>query len=441
MLLHVRQRGFPAGNMVYLQTFSAGHKGFHVEQTLTPHTPAALADALADAATLMQPITPYGSGMHQHLGAPPPPDALLLSTAALNQVLDYEPADLTATLQAGVRLADVQALLRANGQWLPWEPPGAATATIGGLLAAGQTGPLRLGYGTPRDRVLGMRVALGDGRLVKSGGRVVKNVAGFDTHKLHIGALGTLGVIVEATFKLAPLPECDITLVVSSPIRSALLDLAERLRARPFAPAALLLCCPSAVPALADRQHCLLLRLTGVERAVERQRIAATEFAAAVGCRVEPAPPQAWEQARDFLMPPITPQPSNGRTQHLDATPALLLRVGVPPAQLAAALGVLERHAPDDAALIGSIGVGLIAARWPLSEDLSTDAVAFRVAQLRRDLAERNGYAVIEYVPAPLRAGLDLWGPPPPTIDLMQSLKTRWDPQCILNRGRYLGGI
>src|SRR5439155_26346249 len=163
------------------------------------------------------------------------------------------------------------------GQWLPWNPPAPGGATIGGLLAAGASGPLRLGYGSPRDWALGMRVAVADGRLVKSGGKVVKYVAGYEAHKLHIGALGTLGVIVEVTLKVFPLPERVGALLIACPTRADALALAERLHARPLAPIALALIAGGAVDLFAEyapgvRSHTFLAaRLDGAPATVERQ--------------------------------------------------------------------------------------------------------------------------------------------------------------------------
>ncbi|HHY50039.1 MAG TPA: FAD-binding oxidoreductase, partial [Alphaproteobacteria bacterium] len=222
--------------------------------SLTPATPADLAAALREASAAGRPVVPLGAGAHQHLGAPPPAGALHIGTVALNQVLEYAPADLTATAQAGVTLAALQQELARHGQWLPWDPPGGERATLGGLLAAALSGPLRLGYGAPRDWVLGMRVALGDGRIVKSGGRVVKNVAGYDAHKLHIGALGTLGVILDVTFKLAPLPERMATLAWACPDLQAALTLARALRERPLAPVSLALLARPAAPTTSDQR-------------------------------------------------------------------------------------------------------------------------------------------------------------------------------------------
>lgn len=184
-------------------------------QVVAPATAEELADCLREATARGLAVVPWGAGTRQHIGRAPTRYDLAIATHGLARVLDYHPDDLVVTLEAGATLGAVQAELARHGQWLPWDAPLPGRASVGGLLASGAAGPLRLGYGAPRDWTLGMRVALGDGRLVRSGGRVVKNVAGYDTHKLHIGALGTLGVIVEATFKVQPLPERRRTLLAS----------------------------------------------------------------------------------------------------------------------------------------------------------------------------------------------------------------------------------
>jgi glycolate oxidase FAD binding subunit len=218
-----------------------------MNDTQTPANAEELAEALRDASLRDQPVVPWGAGTLQRLGAALPSGALILRTTALDRIVEYHPPDLTITVEAGLALETLDAVLAEHGQWLPWLPPAPGRATVGGLLAAGASGPLRLGYGAPRDWVLGMQVALADGRLVKSGGKVVKNVAGYDTHKLHIGALGTLGVIAVATFKVFPRPEHSGALLASCADRANALALAERLRERPLSPAGLALIAGGAV--------------------------------------------------------------------------------------------------------------------------------------------------------------------------------------------------
>jgi glycolate oxidase FAD binding subunit len=386
------------------------------------YTPAGIHDLAAAVAAANEegrPVTPWGAGAHRHIGNLPPEGALALHTGALNRVLDYIPADLTITIEAGATLAQVQALLAPHRQWLPWDPPGGATATIGGLLAAGVAGSLRLGYGSPRDWLLGVRVVLGDGRVVRSGGKVVKNVAGYDLHKLHIGALGTLGVIAEVTFKIAPIPdEMASALLPCAGISEALVA-AERLRAAPMAPVSLAVFDAAVARSIglsADAPAYAAVRYAGAPAAVNRQIGAAQAIDGAM-LRLDAAPGATlWDGIARFA------EPSARRD------PALILRAGAAPAQIAPLAAAIVHHAATPPALLAYPGVGLVYTHWH-----GDDAA---LAALRAAVAPLGGYAVVEY--APEGAALDRWGPPPPSIDLMRELRARWDPNGILNRGRYL---
>ncbi|MBF8286481.1 MAG: linked oxidase-like protein, partial [Dehalococcoidia bacterium] len=151
-------------------------------------------------------VIPWGGGAHIHVGNVPARYDIALGLSRLNAVVEHEPADLTATVQAGMTLSELQGRLGGAGQLLPLDPPGGERATIGGILAANASGPWRHAFGSARDMTIGLRVVTAEGRITRAGGRVVKNVAGYDLCKLYIGSLGTLGVIVEATFKVASLP-------------------------------------------------------------------------------------------------------------------------------------------------------------------------------------------------------------------------------------------
>lgn len=389
---------------------------------LTPTTPDELAEILASAAAERRPVTPWGAGQHQHLGAAAQPDALIVQTTALNRVLEYAPADLTVTVEAGARLADIQDVLQANGQWLPWNPPGAGLATIGGLLAAGRSGPLRLGYGTPRDWLLGAHVALGDGRLIKSGGKVVKNVAGYDSHKLHIGALGTLGVLLSVTFKIAPLPEADLTALACYDDLSQAYVAVAKVRERPLSPvSSVIISGPLAQQLYTGAtagQALVLTRFMGIRAAVDRHM----QVASALGLVASADAAALWRTIAEFA----TPTPS------VD----LILRIGARPAALAAMHAAINAHAPAGASALAEPGVGRAYAHWPLDDENGA-----RLAALRRAIEAYEGYAVVEYAPAQALTTLDAWGPAPATLAIMQSLKAKWDPANILNPGRYLGGI
>lgn len=396
----------------------------HNGESVVPPNDMALAELLRSAALDNRPITPIGAGTQQYFGYSSSPDALLVSTQALNHIVEYSPADLTMTVAAGAALGDIQATLAAQRQWLPWDPPAPPHATIGGLLASGVSGPLRLGYGTPRDWTLGMRVALVDGRVVKSGGRVVKNVAGYDMHKLHLGALGTLGMIVEATFKLAPLPDQLLTLVLRCATSASALRLAERLRERPLAPLSLAL-----LVGLDDQpgRASLAVRFGGTAGGITRQRAEALRGAIGEGATVEildGADEAAfWRRIATFNAAPA-------------GDDVFIIRAGARPSALGDLLDALHRHLPGETTpMVGYAGIGIVYARWnaPQPAQVSQTLTALRAA-----LASHQGYAVVEYAPRHCRADIDLWGPPPATIALMRALRQRWDPNAILNRGRYL---
>jgi FAD/FMN-containing dehydrogenase len=159
---------------------------------------------------------------------------LIVSTQRLNQIVEHEPADLIAVAQAGVRLVDFNAKLAENGQWLPLDPPDDGRATIGGVVATGLGGPQQFGYGRPRNSVIGMKVVLAEGSLIKAGGRVVKNVAGYDLCKLFTGSFGSLGIITEVNFKLRPRPASEATVIAPGTAE----DLRTIIKARLFPVAA-----------------------------------------------------------------------------------------------------------------------------------------------------------------------------------------------------------
>lgn len=193
------------------------------------------------------------------------PADLALSTRALDQVVSVSPADLVATVQAGTPLEQLRRRLADYGMWLPLDPPGRPDRSIGSILATATSGPLRLGFGAVRDHVLGCTVVTGDGRIVKAGGRVVKNVAGYDVTKLHVGGFGGFGVITEAHLRLRALPRADVTLTARG-VRDDLAAAGRALIEAGIAPSALELFSPALA---ADADWVLGARFTGTDAAVE----------------------------------------------------------------------------------------------------------------------------------------------------------------------------
>ncbi|MBI3744094.1 MAG: FAD-binding oxidoreductase, partial [Chloroflexi bacterium] len=180
---------------------------------VSPTTVEQAAAVMKAAHTLGLAVTARGGGTAMSYGAPPERVDVLLSARRLNRILEYEPADLTCTVEAGITLGDLNEALGKHGQMLPLEAPLAGQATIGGVLAVNASGPRRFAYGTARDRLIGVRAIEASGAVIKGGGKVVKNVAGYDVPKMFVGSLGTLGIIVEATFKLSPVPKARAALL------------------------------------------------------------------------------------------------------------------------------------------------------------------------------------------------------------------------------------
>ncbi len=328
-------------------------------------------------------------------------------------MVEYEPADLTVTVEAGIRLSELQGLLGQSGQWLPLDPPCAPEATIGGILATNASGPARIAYGTARDLVIGMTVATAEGSLVTSGGRVVKNVAGYDMAKLHIGALGSLGVIVQVSFKVAPLPKTTRTMQIDSPSVQALAAIALRVRdaALPATGVALV----RLVGAAANR---LLLRFAGSPAAVDRACAEATAFASSQNLNAEQAPDSAWAQV--------------GALRSLES--GVVIRLSHTPSSSIDAIGQASALGAD---VLSYPTAGITYARLlALSPEQHHGLGA-----LRASLEGAGGALVIESAPASAKAAVDVWGTPGGDFALMRRLKDEMDPNRVLNPGRFLGGL
>jgi glycolate dehydrogenase FAD-binding subunit len=186
-------------------------------------------------------VIPVGGGTKLETGNPPRKYDIALSLRELNKVRYYEPPDLTVGVEAGMTLDDFENLVNRDGLWLPLDPPGGGQGTIGGIVATNASGPMRHFYGAPRDMVLGMRIATTDGKLIKTGGRVVKNVAGYDLGKLLIGSYGTLGIIVEVNFKLYPIPAERRTFVLQAGTLGIARDLRRSILNSPIEPLSMVL--------------------------------------------------------------------------------------------------------------------------------------------------------------------------------------------------------
>lgn len=365
--------------------------GVEPEAIVRPGSAEELAEALAAAAGDAKAVVPVGGGRALGFGDPPGRYDLALSTGGLDRVVEVSGADLTCTVEAGVTLEHLQSELARGGQFLPLDPRSAPGHTVGGALASGWTGPLRLRFGTPREFVIGLRVALPDGRLVRSGGRVVKNVSGYDLNKAHLGALGTLGVIVEASFKVFPRPARELTLERRArDVREGWTEAARVLRL-PAAPWALEL------ERDAEGTVRLLALLAGPNAAVER-------LANEIG----------WDESRETW------------AERARVTSPAWARISAPRAQLPEVLGRL----PQTSHWIAQPGGGT--ADWLDARDPA------RVREVRSAAEAAGGALVLMAAPTELKRAVGAWGTPPPTVDLMRRLRDAFDPDRVINPGRFL---
>lgn len=214
-------------------------------------------------------VVPAGRGRWLDGNVPPERVDVVLGTRRMDRILHYEAADLTISLEAGLEVDALTSRLEQEDQWLPLDAPGAGAGSVGALLATGAAGPLEAGFGRPRDHVLGGTLVTGDGRILRLGGRVVKNVAGFDLVRLAVGSGGALGVLTDATLRLFPGPERDVTLRLPGPTPAALVEVARRVATAPVPLAAVELVDPAPDVPGAEREPALLVRVLGGAEAVE----------------------------------------------------------------------------------------------------------------------------------------------------------------------------
>jgi glycolate oxidase subunit GlcD len=371
-------------------------------------------------------VMPAGAMTWTDAGQPEQPVDIIVSTGKLNRIIEHEPADLIAVSEAGVTLKNFNDVLMQRGQWLPLDPPDDGRATIGGVVATGLGGAQQFGYGPPRKHVIGMKVVRADGSLIKVGGRVVKNVAGYDLCKLFTGSYGTLGIIVEVNFKLRPVPFATTT-VTSWGTRERLLSGAQRvIDARLFPVAVELLSRSLAYEAgQSDKNdNSLLMRFAG--NAVIEQAKQALELL---------------ESKEHPGMAPIK-EDDSAIWQSLAAVPLrfheqLVWRVGLLPADVPAFLAKLDEEygalAPWWQASIADGRIRVVD-RLPNSGNSSGEAGANLSARLAsfRSLAKNLGATlIIEHAPAAIKEQMNLSATIDPAYGIMQRIKQQLDPDGI----------
>ena len=391
-------------------------------------------DVLIYAAENALSVIPAGSGTKLGIGNPPERVDLVVSTKRLNAVLEYEPGDLTVTAQAGVRLCDLQDKLAENGQCLPLDPPYSSHATVGGIAAVNSSGPSSLSFGTSRNRVLGMQVVLSNGTDVKSGGKVVKNVAGYDLNKLYIGSFGTLGIISELTFKLNPLPEVQRTILVPfSSIAQASIVAVEIANSQ-LLPIFLNLIF-GGVPSVETVDPCLVIGLDGhpetVEWQINRLQSIVNQNGAS-GVEVYDGVHQRNLRTSMSTFPERKPQTVMCKVN---------LRLTDAEKFITAALA----HGDDllDLRIMGHMGTGVVYVTFsvPSNDTAFAQFASSVIADLRDFACDVGGNLIVESAPQSIKQQIDIWGQIGSGLKLMKQIKAGLDPLNLLNPGRYVSGI
>jgi len=374
----------------------------------TPETPDDLAEALSRAARHLRTICLEGNGSKRLMAGPVACADETVTTAALHRVLEYEPRDLTVSVEAGLPWREFTALLRQNRQMVPLDPPFAEQATVGGVVASNSSGPRRRRYGTARDMVIGMCFVTLARRIVQSGGMVVKNVAGLDMAKLMIGSFGTLAAIAVVNFKVQPMPEVERTILLSFADGKAAFEARARLLTGVLQPAAIDLFNPPA-GVHGSPAWILAVRAAGNQTAVDRYQRDLASLGDAQA--LEGAPHEEfWRQVEDF-----TP---HFLAAHLDGA---VVRVS-------ATLTDLEKcMAPLTVPAVARAGSGVCYMYFD-----ETGSAARYLA----DVAGLGLKAVIEFAPEARKSELELWPAPGADFETMRRLKALFDPSNVLNRGR-----
>jgi len=382
------------------------------------------------------PVTPWGGGTKLGIGFPPTRLGLVLGLKRLDRVLEHEPGDLTATVETGITLSGLQALLAKRGQWLSLDPACPDRATLGGILASNASGPRRHLYGTCRDLLIGLTVVSADGSIVRGGGKVVKNVAGYDLPTLYIGSFGTLGVLVEATLRLRPRPDQD-RLVVGRFERLKEAGAAARaVTASDLVPAALDLVDDGALRALGWGGGAgLLIGIDGMRDQVEWQCGEIGRLLGPLGLTESRVLDGA---VRDALWGALG---ELGRGGVEDV--AAVMKWGVLPTQLADVMEQGSTIAQKNglrAALTAHAGVGIATAVLSGGGG-DANAVVATLTEWRAIVNGAGGHALVESAPLAVKERVSVWDEPGPAIRIMRGIKERLDPRGILTPGRFVGEI
>ncbi len=388
---------------------------------LEPGTVEEARAAVARCAADRMAVVFVGGGTMLGLGARPARLDAVIRTGALSRLVDHAPADQVVTAEAGMTLAALNAVLARHRQRLALDAPLPARATVGGVVAANSFGPRRARFGGARDLVLGVSLVRADGTAARGGGKVVKNVAGFDLPRLMVGSLGTLALLTTVTFRVHPLPEVEATLLFPGLDAEQVRALASAWRAAQLEPT-------SAAGVLVSDRLDLGVRFEGFEAGVADQVARLLELARRSGLageRLDPAAAAAFWARHDAVR-----EQGAVRVKVASVPSRLgeLLRAWLPP--------VLGELSPAAGVVYPTLGMAFVS-----GEPASGAALAAALHDVRQGVAATGGSVLVCDAPAAIRPAFDSWGAPPPSIGIMRALKDQLDPDHRFAPGRFVGGI
>jgi len=390
--------------------------GVQPEYVVSPGTQQELAAVLACANEAGVSVIPRGGGTKLDWGNAPAHVGIILSTLHLNRVSEHAWADLTVVVEGGCTLKALQDALSQHGQRLAIDVLWPERSTVGGVLSTNDSGAFRLRYGALRDLIIGVTVALPDGTLASSGGKVVKNVAGYDLPKLATGALGTLGVITRAIFRLHPLCRETLTLSFTAPSIEKIQNIILAVQDSTLAHSALQIRCAGGQQPEAD----ILFEATPAGLAAQKQKL--QEMLGGLAVQASPGTPWSAKQ----------------RLWDSADNSTAIAKLSVLPTQIAATVRELEKvlgpSSLDWQLAMQATGIG-----W-LGISNATESMKAILQELRRFVENNGGFLVLLRKPPGLES-LDAWGGPGDAIDVMRALKRELDPKAALNPGRFVGGI
>ncbi|WP_413162987.1 FAD-binding oxidoreductase [Capilliphycus salinus ALCB114379] len=389
-----------------------------VNSIIYPNTQAELAEVITYAKQHQLGILPCGKGSKLHWGGLVKNVNLIISTERLNQLIEHAVGDLTVTVEAGMPFAQLQQILAEKGQFLALDPTYSETATVGGIVATGDTGSLRQRYRGVRDQILGISFVRCDGKIAKAGGRVVKNVAGYDLMKLFTGSYGTLGIISQVTWRVYPVSQASQTVLLTGE-KQAIATATQTLLSSALTPVAVDLLSSQLLEKLnKNAEMGLIVCFQSLPESVNQQATRLLEVGEKLGLNGEihsQNDDNLWHQLKQFIWQP-------------GEETKMICKIGVTPTEAVATLSQCQGLGVIHA------GVGLGVLRW---ESVNSE----HLLKLRNWCNTKGGFLSILDAPTPVKQQLDVWGYNGNALELMRRIKKQFDPENLFSPHRFVGEI